>query len=417
MKRNRIAAALLAATTLTMTACSAANTGSTASSGGSSGGIAATRGVDPATKTITLGVIAPLTGPIAPLTGPAVAGMTSFWKGQNARGGVDGWKVNLIVKDNAFDPQTAKVAYQGMHDQIAMLGQMFLGATFTDTVADKMVMASGQDISLTQLPNNILVVPPLRFEASDIVQYFKDHGAPAGAKFGTAYFDIQLGHDASKGFTKAVDALGFKKAADVPFSNDITDFTSVVQRLKDSGAQYVFLGGSFAQNQQILTKAAQLGYTPTWGISGLAGFNKSMVGPVPQSELKNVYVTQALALNTDSVPAMAQLLADAKKYQPSAPTDTNFVLGYTTASIESTLLKRAIESGSLSADTLLKTLTNLTNVDTGGLLPTLSYGDTAAARIPSRATNVYAIDASSASKLKRVASNVESQAAKDDDLK
>ena len=33
-------------------------------------------------------LIAPLTGPIAPLTGPAVAGMTAFWDGQNARGGL-----------------------------------------------------------------------------------------------------------------------------------------------------------------------------------------------------------------------------------------------------------------------------------------------------------------------------------------
>ena len=431
MVRNRIVAAGLLAATLTLAACSAASDGgsktsaapadsaATSAATGSGGGttIAATRGVDPSTKTITLGIIAPLTGPIAPLTGPAVAGETSYWDGSNARGGIDGWKVKVIVKDNAFDPQQAKVAYQGMHTQIAMLGQMFLGSTFTDTTADKMVMASGQDISLTQLPNNILVVPPLRFEAQDIVQYWKDHGAPADAKMATAYFDIQLGHDAAKGFSNAVSSSGFKKVADVPFANDVTDFTATVQRLKDSGADYVFLGGSFAQNGQIMTKAAQLGYTPHWGLSGLAGFNKSLIGTVPAAEMAKVNVTQALALNTDNVPGMAQLLADNKKYAPKTAADTNFVLGYATAEIESNLLKRAIASGDLSADNLLKTLSNLTNVSTGGILPTLSYGSTPAARIPSRATNVYAVDSTSSSGLKRVASNVLAPSAKADDLK
>ena len=304
-----------------------------------------------------------------------------------------------------------------MRENIAMLGQMFLGVTFTDTTEDNMVMASGQDISLTELPNNILVVPPLRFEAGDIVQFFADEGAEEGAKMGTAYFDITLGHDASEGFTRAVDSLGFEKVADVPFAADATDFTSVVQRLKDSGAEYVFLGGSFAQNQQILTEAAQLDYSPTWGISGLAGFNQSMVDTVPAEQLENTFVTQALALSTDDVPGMEQLLADAAEYQPDAPTDTNFVLGYATAWIESTLLQQAIDSGSLTPDTLQDILSNdLTDVDTGGLLPVLSYGDTPAERIPSRATNVYEVDPSSESGLTRVASDVLAQSAADDDL-
>jgi ABC-type branched-subunit amino acid transport system substrate-binding protein len=395
--------------------CSSAKDDS-GSSGKSDDGIASARGVDVDSKTISVGIIAPLTGPIAPLTTPAVAGETAFWQGLNDRGGIDGWKVKTVVKDNAFDPQKAKVAYQGMHDDIAMLGQMFLGSTFTDTAADDMVMASGQDISLTQLTNNILVVPPLRFEAQDIVKFWSDEGAAPGAKMATAYFDIQLGQDASTGFGLATDSMGYDNVADVPFSNDTTDFTSVVQQLKDSGAEYVFLGGSFAQNQSILTKAEQLDFHPTWGLSGLAGFNASMVGTVPDDQLAKTFVTQALALSTDDVPGMAQLLADAKKFEADSPVDTNFVLGYATAAIEAKLLEKSLNSGSLSPDSILKALSDLSDVDTGGLLPALSYGSTPAERIPSRATNVYAVDPDSASKLTRVASDVLADSATTDPL-
>ena len=395
---------------------SAANAANTS---GSTGGktIAAARGVDPSKKTITLGVIGPLTGQIAPLTAPAIAGIEAYWKGSNARGGVDGWKVNLDVQDNAFNPQTSLVAYQGMRSNIAMLGQIFQGTDFTATAADKMVMASGQDISLTALPNNILVVPPLRFEAQNIVQYWKNQGAPAGAKMAIAYFDITLGHDAAAGFKRAVSSLGFTQAAAIPYELTTTDFTSVIKQLQSSGAQYVYIAGTTGINQQILATAAQLGYNPTWGISGLAGFNASMVPHLPSSVLSKLYVTQALALPTDTGPGMTQLQADEKKYESSTPVDVNFTLGYATAWIEATLLKRAIASGSLQPQALLNTLeTNMKNVTTGGLLPELSYGDTPGTRIPSRASNIYAIDPSSPSKLKPVASNVETQSAKEDNL-
>ena len=56
-------------------------------------------------KTISLGVLTDTSGVFAGLGGPLVEGNQLFWKLQNAKGGVCGRQVELIVKDHGYDPQ------------------------------------------------------------------------------------------------------------------------------------------------------------------------------------------------------------------------------------------------------------------------------------------------------------------------
>ena len=57
-------------------------------------------GVDPATKTITLGVLADLTGLFAPLVIDITDAQRAFWDDVNANGGLrGGWEVELVIVD------------------------------------------------------------------------------------------------------------------------------------------------------------------------------------------------------------------------------------------------------------------------------------------------------------------------------
>ena len=106
--------------------------GSDSSSGGSSsgGGGSIKTGPGVTDKTITLGVLTDLSGVFAPLAGPLTKANQMFWDEQNAKGGVCGRKVKLIVKDHGYDPQKAVVQYRDMGPKVAGLQQL-LGSPIT----------------------------------------------------------------------------------------------------------------------------------------------------------------------------------------------------------------------------------------------------------------------------------------------
>src|SRR6059058_5097189 len=62
-------------------------------------------------KEIKIGAWYPLTGAVAASGIPQRAGADAYFKMINDKGGINGRKVNWIVKDNAFDPQqTVQIA-------------------------------------------------------------------------------------------------------------------------------------------------------------------------------------------------------------------------------------------------------------------------------------------------------------------
>ena len=89
----------------------AATAGACGRSSGSAGGggkstngvLSAAPGFDPATKTITLGVLTPTSTTAKLISDPLTAGNKVFFDALNAKGGIDGkYKVKLIVKDNKY---------------------------------------------------------------------------------------------------------------------------------------------------------------------------------------------------------------------------------------------------------------------------------------------------------------------------
>jgi ABC-type branched-subunit amino acid transport system substrate-binding protein len=70
-----------------------------------------------ADKEIKIGAWYPLTGPVAASGIPERAGADAYFKMVNDQGGVNGRKINWIVKDNAFDPQQTVQIARGLIGQ------------------------------------------------------------------------------------------------------------------------------------------------------------------------------------------------------------------------------------------------------------------------------------------------------------
>ena len=91
---------------------------------------------------IYLGIISDLsTGPFAALAIPAVGGLTAFWAGANAGGGVDGYDVivnEANTVDAHFNPQETVAGYTQIEPNILMLAQS-LGTAQTQAVLDRYI--------------------------------------------------------------------------------------------------------------------------------------------------------------------------------------------------------------------------------------------------------------------------------------
>src|SRR5215469_16942764 len=60
-------------------------------------------GVDPAKKVVRVGAFAPITGPV-PFYAMINHATDAYFKDLNERGGIKGWKVEYVVRDDGYDP-------------------------------------------------------------------------------------------------------------------------------------------------------------------------------------------------------------------------------------------------------------------------------------------------------------------------
>src|SRR3954451_15773972 len=103
------APALLLAAVLALSACGKGDSGSEKQT---AGGVKAGPGV--CDKTITLWVLTDLSGTFAALRGVVTQSDRLYWDQVNQAGGVCNRKVNLVVKDHGYDPQTAVTQYRAI---------------------------------------------------------------------------------------------------------------------------------------------------------------------------------------------------------------------------------------------------------------------------------------------------------------
>jgi hypothetical protein len=74
-----------------------------------------------------------------------------------------------------------------------------------------------------------------------------------------------------------------------------------------------------------------------------------------------------------ATPGMQQLVADHDRYSAKTPPSIYFTLAYAQGQVQAAILKKAIQSGNLTRDGILKAKENLGTVDLGGIAPSVNY--------------------------------------------
>jgi len=242
---------------MTMAACGAASD--------SSGG-------DSEDGPIKVALIPPTSGALAQFGTDAVKGWKTAVRLINEKGGIDGRKIELVVKSTDADPATTlRVAKEAVTKD----GAQFIGAVMTspehgalnaqlEGLGAMSFNALGKDDALIGEQCSPYAVHVVQSTSMDVNALAASLTELPGEKWAIQAVDYATGHSAADKFKAAAKKAGKEVVLEQFAPLNTTDFGSYITKLKDSGADAVFAvefgadGVAFVQQADQFNLDAQL---------------------------------------------------------------------------------------------------------------------------------------------------------------
>jgi branched-chain amino acid transport system substrate-binding protein len=207
----------------------------------------------------------------------------------NAKGGVNGCQVEIVQRDDQFDPAKDASGARELIDQEHV--QAIIGpAGTTNWLAMRQIVDQAHvlDFPIVTDPTLKQNVDPYTFRImipDDIeIKPLVDYAIKNYSKIAVIAEDDQTGHSQIKQVQQEMAAKGKSLVSTEQFDTNGLDYTPQVLQLKQSGATAVILGshiGPYAA--RVLNAAGSIGYHPQW--LGLAGMTSYTVADLAQQNV------------------------------------------------------------------------------------------------------------------------------------
>jgi branched-chain amino acid transport system substrate-binding protein len=360
---KRVCAALL-----TIAACAYGVTSATAQ---------VTRGV---TDTeIVVGSVTDLSGVTAIQAVNNIDAVRMAFDEANAKGGVHGRKIRLIVEDTQYQVPRA---VQGMN-KLLNRDNIFFTVVDGGTPMNNAVMPIQFEKNVPNLfpltAARSMYEPFNRLKFGQFASYYdqmrsgvKYFANERGKKsFCAMYQDSDFGRDIMSGATDQLKAMGMTLVAETAHKPTDTDFNGPVAKLRDANCDLIILGTIVRDTTIILSSVKKIGWNVD--LMGTSASYDTAVATAPGGSGEGFYsMTPGLyAYPDDPRPAVR---AFAQKYKAVTGRDPNFLgeTGWTTGQIVLLALERA--GRDLTVDSLIKGIESIKDYHDifGG--PPLSFG-------------------------------------------
>ena len=284
-------------------------------------------------ETFKIGVIGPMTGDYAQYGTNVYNAAVVAAEEINAAGGINGYQVEILdAGDDQGDPEKAVNAYNDLLDK----GMQMLCGTVTSGAciavgaeaaeSTFLFTPSGSAVDcITAGSNEFRMCFTDPMQGSKSAEYIAEKGlATKVAVLYDSMADYNVGvHDA---FVEAAPEFGLEVVADEAYTTDSnTDYSVQLGKIKESGAELLFLPNYYSDNALILQQAADIDLDVTiFGVDGMDGilsvenFDTSLAEGVmlltpfsatAEDEATVNFVTAYKAANNDETPN--QFAADA----------------------------------------------------------------------------------------------------------
>lgn len=265
LRSTRTAVAVTAVLAV-VSACGLGSKGSTPATSGASGSAS--------TSSLTFGASLPLTGPFAEFGTAAKTGYSTWAAEVNSHGGILGRQVNLVIKDDASDQNTAVADYNALlyndHADFLLGTYSSLLVGPTSAIAEKagklFVTPTGGAPSLYQRGFKMMFLTQ-QATAKGIGDVFADYilSLPAAQRPTTAAYPVlndPFQIPTIDNVRSKFEAAGIKTVYRSVYSTDTQNFDSIASQIKASGAQMVVQGAAFDDAVGLTRSLIKLGASP-----------------------------------------------------------------------------------------------------------------------------------------------------------
>jgi branched-chain amino acid transport system substrate-binding protein len=324
---------------------------------------------------IRIGQTAGFSGPVAAGVKETTDGALLYLDAVNAKGGVNGQKIELISLDDKFDPkQSAVNAKKLIEEQNVVALFLNRGTPHTEAVIPLLdqhgVPLVGPSTGAMTLHNPVRrhvfnVRATYQREAEKAVAHLASIGI---TRIALVHVDDSFGADGLAGARKGLEAVRLSPVVLEKYDRAKPDFSTIVPKITKADAQAVMLiasGGAAVDGIKALRQAGSSAQVVTLSNNASSGFIKSLGG-----NARGVIVTQVFPYERSlSFPLVreAQDLARAKGAGDVSPA---MLEGFSAAKVLVEALRRAGAKPSRSA--VQSALEGMRKFDLGGL--EISFG-------------------------------------------
>jgi len=281
-------------------------------------------GVAQAQDTLKIAIAGPTTGPVAQYGDMQMMGAKMAVEQINAKGGVNGKKLEAVLIDDVCEPkQAVAVANQIVNQKIKyVVGHLCSGST--------------QPASKLYEEEGILMITPAATNPAITQQGYKmvfrtigtdDQQGPTAGKYiaGTVkpkklailHDKQQYGEGIAKEVRKTVEAGGIKPVLFEGVNKGQTDFSALITKMKKEGVDFVYYGGYHPELGLLLRQSKEQGFDAKY--MGPEGVGNKDISAIAGPASEGLLVTLPADFSAD--PANADLVAafKAKNQDPTGP--------------------------------------------------------------------------------------------------
>ena len=327
-------------------------------------------GIDPASKTVTVGAFTPVTGPV-PFYAILTRAADAFFRYKNESGGIRGWQVRYATMDDGYEPSRSVavtrrlVEEQGIFALVAPVG----------TATNVAVIPYAREQALPMI--GPIGGASAFFTEKHVFPLLPDYGWSAAAntehaidglklqRVALLWENDELGRSAKRGFDKYMASRNMEPAESQSFDVRATDFTPQIRRLISARAEAVVMFGSNANLAAALRSASRSGFRATWFAPFFTADPSTY--RLASELLDGTYFSSWLLPVGGSEPEVEAYRQSAAKYAPNDPVGVFGLNGWSNAALFASGFERLLDSGKpLTRPNLIEAMEGLTNASVGG---------------------------------------------------
>jgi len=339
---------------------------------------AAPVGCAPKCAPIVVGHVGTYTGVFASFAN-APEGVRAWGQAVNARGGIDGHPVKVIIAEDGGDPARHRSLVQSMVEQDGVIAFIHgfnpsTGQAAVEYLTKKGVPVVGSDPSSNWYYDSPVYFPQSSAGRKGVTKALLGASAEVGVPQGKtkmallACNEAQICRDLTADMPAAAGQFGLKVVSQAQASLAQPDYTAECLAARNAGAEIFFLAFDSQSYGRVAKSCNSVGYKPMFSLVPDVTNNIADI-----KEMEGAVVTAVVKPWFDTThPGIAAMHAAMKQYTPRAQPDNEASLGWTSA----VLFERAA-TGHLSptptSQDILNGLWSLHDETLGGLTYPLTF--------------------------------------------